>query len=129
MSELVCTGLSWSVLVCPPLPLQDVSDLERRCQAAEARHQELAAKLPDTTRPLLRQMEAMQVRVGLHEYLQVQHTSIYIRFLLQLRLRLVASWRRVHDVQLLTLPCQNRLSVECVWTLPPPHTHTHTPHT
>ena len=39
---------------------REVADLERRCQAAEARHEELAAKLPEATRPLLRQMEAMQ---------------------------------------------------------------------
>lgn len=39
---------------------QDMRDLERRCQAAEGRHAELAAKLPDTARPLLRQIEAMQ---------------------------------------------------------------------
>ncbi|KAG2489635.1 hypothetical protein HYH03_011914 [Edaphochlamys debaryana] len=38
----------------------DLSDLERRCQGAELRHQDLAAKLPETTRPLLRQIEAMQ---------------------------------------------------------------------
>ncbi|GFH26866.1 TMF_TATA_bd domain-containing protein [Haematococcus lacustris] len=39
---------------------QDLADLERRCQAAELRHQELTAKLPEATRPLLRQIEAMQ---------------------------------------------------------------------
>lgn len=39
---------------------QDLADLEKRCQAAELRHQDLAAKLPDTARPLLRQIEAMQ---------------------------------------------------------------------
>ena len=39
---------------------QDITDLERRCQAAELRHQDLTAKLPETTRPLLRQIEAMQ---------------------------------------------------------------------
>lgn len=39
----------------------DLADLERRCQAAELRHQELAAKMPEATRPLLRQIEAMQV--------------------------------------------------------------------
>ncbi|GIL86742.1 hypothetical protein Vretifemale_14987, partial [Volvox reticuliferus] len=38
----------------------DISDLERRCQAAELRHQDLAAKMPEATRPLLRQIEAMQ---------------------------------------------------------------------
>ncbi|GLI69265.1 hypothetical protein VaNZ11_013798, partial [Volvox africanus] len=38
----------------------DINDLERRCQAAELRHQDLAAKMPEATRPLLRQIEAMQ---------------------------------------------------------------------
>lgn len=38
----------------------DLADLERRCQAAEQRHQELSVKLPDAARPLLRQIEAMQ---------------------------------------------------------------------
>jgi hypothetical protein len=40
--------------------VQDIADLERRCQAAELRHQELSSKLPEATRPLLRQIEAMQ---------------------------------------------------------------------
>jgi hypothetical protein len=40
--------------------LQDLSDLERRAQAAELRHQELSAKLPEATRPLLRQISALQ---------------------------------------------------------------------
>ena len=35
--------------------------MEQRCQAAEARHQDLAANIPEATRPLLRQLEAMQV--------------------------------------------------------------------
>eukprot|EP00798_Chlamydomonas_sp_ICE-L_P005801 gene5801-6085_t len=39
---------------------QDISDLERRCHATELRHQELTSKLPEATRPLLRQIEAMQ---------------------------------------------------------------------
>lgn len=43
--------------------MQDLADLERRAQGAELRHQELAAKLPDATRPLLRQIEAMQVNL------------------------------------------------------------------
>ncbi|MEW5317338.1 MAG: hypothetical protein WDW38_008644 [Sanguina aurantia] len=38
----------------------DISDLERRSNAAEMRHQDLTAKLPDAMRPLLRQIEAMQ---------------------------------------------------------------------
>ena len=41
-----------------------MTDMERRCQAAELRHQELTSKLPEATRPLLRQIEAMQVRGG-----------------------------------------------------------------
>ena len=41
---------------------REVRDLEQRCQAAEARHQDLAANIPEATRPLLRQLEAMQVR-------------------------------------------------------------------
>ncbi|MEW5302012.1 MAG: hypothetical protein WDW36_004826 [Sanguina aurantia] len=40
--------------------LADISDLERRSNAAEMRHQDLTAKLPDAMRPLLRQIEAMQ---------------------------------------------------------------------
>ena len=40
----------------------DMHDLQQRCQQAEARHEDLAARLPDSTRPLLRQIEAMQVR-------------------------------------------------------------------
>lgn len=39
---------------------QDIADLERRCHAAELRHQDLTSKFPDATRPLLRQIEAMQ---------------------------------------------------------------------
>lgn len=39
---------------------REMGDLQRRCQEAEARHAELTAKMPDATRPLLRQMEAMQ---------------------------------------------------------------------
>ncbi|KXZ57009.1 hypothetical protein GPECTOR_1g911 [Gonium pectorale] len=41
----------------------DLADLERRCQAAELRHQDLASKVPEATRPLLRQIEAMQAAV------------------------------------------------------------------
>ena len=39
---------------------REVADMERRSQEAEVRHEELSAKLPEATRPLLRQMEAMQ---------------------------------------------------------------------
>ena len=45
--------------------VQDLGDLERRCQAAELRYQEQSAKLPETARPLLRQIEAMQVGAAL----------------------------------------------------------------
>lgn len=37
-----------------------MTELERRGEEAELRHEELSAKLPAATRPLLRQMEAMQ---------------------------------------------------------------------
>lgn len=54
-------------VVCCCLParlawhlLQDISDVERRAQAAELRHQELSAKLPEATAPLLRQISALQ---------------------------------------------------------------------
>mmetsp|Transcript_7272 Transcript_7272/g.13648 ORF Transcript_7272/g.13648 Transcript_7272/m.13648 type:complete len:967 (+) Transcript_7272:118-3018(+) len=43
---------------------RDVVDLEARCQAAETRHEELAARLPESTRPLLRQIEAMQAQAA-----------------------------------------------------------------
>ncbi|GAQ81518.1 hypothetical protein KFL_000820260 [Klebsormidium nitens] len=39
---------------------RDVRELEARCQDAEARHSELIARVPDSTRPLLRQIEALQ---------------------------------------------------------------------
>eukprot|EP00249_Psilotum_nudum_P011130 c22980_g1_i1 orf=618-3401(-) len=39
---------------------RDNADLERRCQAAELRYEELVAHVPESTRPLLRQIEAMQ---------------------------------------------------------------------
>lgn len=38
----------------------EVSELQRRCTEAEARHQEVQSKLPEATAPLLRQLEAMQ---------------------------------------------------------------------
>jgi hypothetical protein len=40
--------------------------MQRRGQAAESRHEELAAALPEATRPLLRQIEAMQAAAGAH---------------------------------------------------------------
>ncbi|KAG6543726.1 hypothetical protein Mapa_014910 [Marchantia paleacea] len=39
---------------------RDLEDLERRCQAAEARYDELLANMPDSTRPLLRQIEGLE---------------------------------------------------------------------
>lgn len=41
-------------------PSQDLADVEKRAQAAETRHQELSAKLPEATAPLLRQISALQ---------------------------------------------------------------------
>lgn len=43
-----------------PAGPQDLADVERRAQAAETRHQELSAKLPEATAPLLRQISALQ---------------------------------------------------------------------
>ena len=40
----------------------EVAELQRRCGEAEVRQQEAAARLPEATAPLLRQIEAMQVR-------------------------------------------------------------------
>lgn len=39
---------------------RDLDDLQKRCQGAESRHEELMARMPDSTRPLLRQIQAMQ---------------------------------------------------------------------
>eukprot|EP00898_Chlorokybus_atmophyticus_P006683 jgi/Chlat1/7015/Chrsp56S06690 len=39
---------------------RDIELMEKRCQAAEARHEELMSRVPDATRPLLRQIEALQ---------------------------------------------------------------------
>ncbi|XP_073389616.1 golgin candidate 5-like [Physcomitrium patens] len=38
----------------------DIEDLEKRCQAAEARYEELSSRMPESTRPLLRHIEALQ---------------------------------------------------------------------
>lgn len=51
--------------------MQDVVDLERRCQAAELRHQELTSKLPEATRPLLKQIESMQVGHQLNIFVSI----------------------------------------------------------
>ena len=45
---------------------RELADIARRGQAAEARHEELASALPDATRPLLRQIEAMQAAAAAH---------------------------------------------------------------
>jgi hypothetical protein len=39
----------------------EMEDVEKRCQAAEVRYEELVTRMPDSTRPLLRQIEALQV--------------------------------------------------------------------
>ena len=39
---------------------RDLSEAEERCRMAEERHSQLAERLPEATRPLLRQIEAMQ---------------------------------------------------------------------
>ncbi len=41
-----------------------MADLVRRGQAAEARHEDLAGALPEATRPLLRQIAALQARAS-----------------------------------------------------------------
>ncbi len=73
---------------------REVRDLEQRCQAAEARHQDLAANIPEATRPLLRQLEAMQVNIlpscaarmteptFLHLTLAAYLSSVFIRVVL-----------------------------------------------
>lgn len=38
----------------------DIEDLEKRCQAAEARYEDLSSRMPESTRPLLRHIEALQ---------------------------------------------------------------------
>ena len=43
---------------------RELREVERRCQGAEARHEELASNIPEATRPLLRQLEAMQVTIA-----------------------------------------------------------------
>lgn len=57
--------------LCAHCAVQDLADVERRAQAAETRHQELSAKLPETTAPLLRQISALQdassAQVGLKQ--------------------------------------------------------------
>ena len=45
---------------------RELADITRRGQAAEARHEELASAMPEATRPLLRQIEAMQAAATAH---------------------------------------------------------------
>ena len=45
---------------------RELADITRRGQAAEARHEELASAMPEATRPLLRQIEAMQAAAAAH---------------------------------------------------------------
>ena len=45
---------------------RELADITRRGQAAEARHEELASAMPEATRPLLRQIEAMQAFAAAH---------------------------------------------------------------
>ncbi|GMH42092.1 hypothetical protein BSKO_10011 [Bryopsis sp. KO-2023] len=39
---------------------EEVAALERKCESAEARHEDLAAKFPEATQPLVRQLEVLQ---------------------------------------------------------------------
>ena len=45
---------------------REVSELQQRCQQAEARHEQLAAEMPSATAPLLRQLEALQHSAAQH---------------------------------------------------------------
>lgn len=40
----------------------DLAAAEERCQAAESNHEELLRRMPESTRPLLRQIEALQIQ-------------------------------------------------------------------
>ena len=53
---------SQRLFCCPrdDMHQRELADLVKRNQAAESRHEELAAALPEATRPLVRQLEAMQ---------------------------------------------------------------------
>ncbi len=50
---------SLELCLCGP-HLQELADVERRLHSAEARHNDLAVKLPEATQPLIRQMESMR---------------------------------------------------------------------
>ena len=69
--------VSSALLAGAPAPLQraaadereellsgEVTDLQRRCAEAEARQQEAAARIPEATSALMRQLESMQVGGG-----------------------------------------------------------------
>ena len=63
-SRLLTNALWWLDATCAcgreERLKREVANMERWSQEAEMRHEELSAKLPEATRPLLRQMEAMQ---------------------------------------------------------------------
>jgi len=42
----------------------DLAAVEERCQAAESNHDELLRRMPESTRPLLRQIEALQLQAN-----------------------------------------------------------------
>lgn len=44
----------------------ELAEMERRNQDAESRHEELTHRLPEATRPLLRQIESMQRAAATH---------------------------------------------------------------
>lgn len=46
---------------------RDIESVKARCQAAEALHQDLEARIPESTRPLLRRIEAMQSERNVRE--------------------------------------------------------------
>ena len=82
---------------------REVRDLEQRCQAAEARHQDLAANIPEATRPLLRQLEAMQVTIC---------TTLPVK----MSLTAVKLCRYVLPVMLVSI-ARGVITLTCLWTL------------
>jgi hypothetical protein len=73
--------------------LQDLGDVERRAQAAEIRHQELSAKLPEATTPLLRQISSLQDASSAQVTSQLLAAGKVATFCATLLLtRLVAVW-------------------------------------
>lgn len=89
--ELGATSNYSPVLPVNLLPVfqADISDLERRSNAAEMRHQDLTAKLPDAMRPLLRQIEAMQVGFGIVAQFCKLLESHLISHVMKVRLRIL----------------------------------------